>query len=666
MASHLVAPADPVSNLAASIALVKEADTTGAGLIVLPELGLTGYAIDDLLHQQVLLDSAEVALDELRAATAKLLPVVVAGVPLRWHGFLFNCAVVLHRGQILGVIPKTYLPNYREFYESRHFSSAAVVRPGESITLGGHQVPFGVDLLFKCEDVDDFTLAVEICEDVWVPIPPSSHAAMAGATVITNLSASNAVVGKSDDRHALCRVQSLRCNTAYLYSAAGFGESTTDLAWDGHAMIYENGVLLVESPRFSTRPETIFGDVDLECLAAERVRNGSFSLCAKENPPEQSFRKIIFRLDPPTGDIGLLRKVSRFPFVPDDESSLNALCEEAFSIQAQGLARRLKGSGIDRVVLGVSGGLDSSHALVVALRAMDLLGLPHTNVLAYTLPALATSGATKSAAWRLMTALGVSAAEIDVAAACKQMLKDIGHPAGDGVAQYDVTYENVQAGARTSLLFRLANHRDALVLGTGDLSELALGWCTYGIGDHMSHYNVNASVPKTLIQHLIRWIMAHSLFGSDASEVLREILASAISPELVPTDGIEPSQKTEDFVGPYSLQDFNLFHFVRFGLRPSKVAFLAWHAWRDASVGAWPPYMAADKKIAYDLLTIRRWLVVFLRRFFQTSQFKRSAIPNGPKISSGGSLSPRGDWRMPSDNTAATWLAELERALPTR
>lgn len=662
--SHEVTPADPAANVAGALDLLARADADGAGLLILPELGISGYAIDDLLHQQALLDAAEAALEKLRAATAAALPLVVAGAPLRWQGRLFNSAVVIHRGRYLGVVPKTYLPNYREFYEARHFASASVLAGGETIALGGGPIPFGTDLLFACEDLGDFVLGVEICEDLWAPVPPSSRTAMAGATVIANLSASNALVGKAEDRHALCRVQSSRCNAAYLYSAAGFGESTTDLAWDGQAIIYENGEMLAEARRFAVGAQMIVADIDLERLNAERIRNATFAACARDNPPPRAMRRVAFRLDPPLADIGLRRRVSRFPFVPDSEANLNALCEEVFQIQAQGLARRLKASRTERVVLGISGGLDSSHALLVALQAMDLLGLPHANVHAFTLPAFATSAATRKAAWRLMEALGVTAAEIDVSDACRQMLRDIGHPAAEGAAVYDVTFENVQAGARTSLLFRLANFRNALVLGTGDLSELALGWCTYGVGDHMSHYNVNASVPKTLIQHLIRWVAARGLFGAEASATLLAILATEISPELVPGNGDAPAQRTEDFVGPYALQDFNLFHVLRYGLRPSKIAFLAWHAWRDAGAGAWPPFIAEDRKPAYDLPAIRHWLRLFLRRFFETSQFKRSAVPNGPKTSAGGSLSPRGEWRAPSDGSAAAWLAELDTVLP--
>ncbi len=666
VASHVVTPADPRANAEVTAALIKEAHEKHAGLLVLPELGLSGYAIDDLLHQQVVLDAAEAALKTLCDASKDALPVVLVGAPLRWQGQLFNCAIALHRGRILGVVPKVYLPNYREFYEARHFASGVLVPAGSEIHVAGQAAPFGNDLIFGAEDLPDFQLALEICEDVWVPIPPSSYSAMAGATVIANLSASNAIVGKAEERHALCRVQSSRCNAAYLYSAAGFGESTTDLAWDGQAMIYENGTMLGQGPRFSTKAEMLIRDVDLELLVSERLRNGSLAQNRRDVPERTEFRSVSFKLDPPMTDIGLERSVDRFPYVPNDTEQLDALCSEAFEIQSQGLARRLVAAGLDKIVVGISGGLDSSHALLVALHAMKLLDLPRSNILAYTLPAFATSSQTKTAAWQLMESLGVTAHEIDMGPASQQMLSDIDHEAASGASVYDVTYENVQAGARTSLLFRLANQKNALVLGTGDLSELALGWCTYGVGDHMSHYNVNASVSKTLIQHLIRWVATQEIFGPEASAVLQDILATEISPELVPGDGAAPTQKTEDFVGPYALQDFNLFHISRYGLRPSKVAFLSWHAWRDASAGSWPPNIEDRHRVAYDLPIIRKWLGVFLHRFFATSQFKRSAVPNGPKISSGGSLSPRGDWRMPSDSSAEAFLAELETALPRK
>jgi NAD+ synthase (glutamine-hydrolysing) len=653
--------ADPAFNVAETVDLLRRADAQGASLALFPELGISAYAIDDLLQQNALLDAVLVALGVLVEESRSLQPVAIVGAPLRIDGRLFNCAIAIHRGRILAAVPKTYLPNYREFYERRQFASgerAAV----EGVVLCGQDVPFGTDLLLKASDIADFTIHMEICEDVWTPVPPSSFAALAGATVLLNLSASNVTIGKSDWRHALCKAHSGRCIAAYAYSAAGPGESTTDLAWDGQAMIYESGVLMAEAERFAAEPQLIVADIDLERLVMDRIRQNTFGDNADALRDRLNFRTVNFELAPDrVSDLGLERTIERFPFVPNDDARLNELCFEAYNIQSHGLRKRLESARVEKIVIGVSGGLDSTQALIVAAQTFDALGLARSNILAYTLPAFATSKGTKANAWRLMTALGVSAQEIDMTPACRQMLVDIGHPFAKGEPVYDITFENVQAGARTSVLFRLANQNNGLVLGTGDLSELALGWCTYGVGDHMSHYNVNGSVSKTLIQHLIRWVAQSQRFGADASAAMLDILATEISPELVPGEGDGPSQRTEDFVGPYALQDFNLFYITRFGFRPSKVAFLSLHAWSDAARGDWPPNIEADKRVAYDLPTIKRWLTVFVRRFFETSQFKRSAVPNGPKVSSGGSLSPRGDWRAPSDASAAAWLVDLDR-----
>lgn len=653
--------ADPAFNAAETLKLYERADREGADLVLFTELGLSAYAIDDLHMQQPLLDAVLSAIETVVEASRHHKPLALVGAPIRVEGRLYNCALAIHRGRILAAVPKTYLPSYREFYERRQFASGERVHT-DRITVCGQEVPFGTDILLSASDVADLTIHLEICEDVWVPVPPSSYAALAGATVLLNLSASNVTIGKSDWRHTLCKAHSGRCIAAYAYAAAGPGESTTDLAWDGQAMIYENGNLLAEAPRFAQEPQLILADIDLQRLAMDRLRQNTFGDNADAHSDRLAFRRITFELQPEReADLGFRRAVERFPFVPSDDARLNELCYEAYNIQAHGLRKRLESTGIRKLVIGVSGGLDSTHALVVAAQTFDMLGLPRGNILAYTLPSFATSKGTKDNAWRLMRALGVSAEEIDLTPASRQMLVDIGHPFAKGEPVYDVTFENVQAGARTSLLFRLANRHDALVLGTGDLSELALGWCTYGVGDQMSHYNVNGSVPKTLIQHLIRWVAQSDRFGADASAVLEDILGTEISPELVPGEGDEPAQKTEDFVGPYALQDFNLYYISRYGFRPSKVAFLARHAWSDSERGAWPPHLEATRKRAYDLPEIKRWLGVFLRRFFETSQFKRSAMPNGPKVSSGGSLSPRGDWRAPSDASAAAWLADLNR-----
>jgi NAD+ synthase (glutamine-hydrolysing) len=654
--------ADPAFNAANTLAMAHRAAEAGASLVLFPELGLSAYAIDDLLQQSALLEAVEAAVASVLEASRSLTPVLFVGAPVRAGGRLYNAALAIHRGRLLAAFPKTYLPSYREFYEKRHFATGAGSVP-PTLRLAGQEAPFGADILLRAHDMPDLVIHAEICEDVWAPVPPSIAAALAGATVLLNLSASNVTVGKSAYRHALCQVHSARCVAAYLYSAAGQGESTTDLAWDGQAMIYENGALLAEAERFAATPPLILADLDLERIQQERLRQTSFGDAADFHPPRRPFREVAFTLAPDLeGDLGLRRAVPRFPFVPDDDARLSELCYEAYNIQSHGLRQRLEATGIRRIVIGVSGGLDSTQALLVAAHAFDRLGRPRSDILAYTLPAFATSERTKSNAWALMRALGVTAAEIDMTSACMQMLRDIGHPFAEGKAVHDITFENVQAGARTSALFRLANQHDAIVLGTGDLSELALGWATYGVGDHMSHYNVNGSVPKTLIQHLIRWVAEEEIFGASAKPVLLDILATEISPELVPGgEGNGPAQKTEDFVGPYALQDFTLFHVTRYGFRPSKVAFLAWNAWHDANAGAWPPHTPPEKRVAYDLPTIATWLRVFVRRFFATSQFKRSALPNGPKVSSGGSLSPRGDWRAPSDASAETWLAELAR-----
>ena len=646
--------ADPAANAAAILALARQCHDQSAALVVFPELCVSGYAIDDLLLQDALLDAVHAALDAIASGTAELMPLLLVGAPLRHGARLYNCAVAIQRGRILGVIPKIHLPNYREFYEHRHFASGQGTQGG-TIRAGSGDVPFGPDLLLEASDVPGLIVHAEICEDVWIPVPPSSLAALAGATVLANLSASNITIGKADARRLLCQSQSARCLAAYVYAAAGAGESTTDLAWDGQASIFENGAVLAESARFPTEAQAAFADIDLDMLRQERMRMGTFDDNARLHAAP--FRRIALTLAPPAHDIGLRRAVERFPFVPSDPARLAQDCYEAYSIQVAGLAQRLRATGIQRLVIGVSGGLDSTHALIVAARTCDLLGLPRGNILAYTLPGFATGAASRARADKLMRVMGATAGTLDIRPAAKQMLADIGHRSANDEPAYDVTFENVQAGLRTDYLFRLANQNAALVVGTGDLSELALGWCTYGVGDQMSHYAVNAGVPKTLIQHLIRWVIASKQFDEETGAVLDEIVRAEISPELVPA-GDGAGQSTEAIVGPYALQDFTLFHVLRFGLRPSKIAFLALHAWEDAGSGAWPEGLPDDQRRAHDLPAIRHWMGVFLDRFF-ANQFKRSAIPNGPKVAAGGSLSPRGDWRMPSDAAARAWRDEL-------
>ncbi|MCC6628384.1 MAG: NAD(+) synthase [Chloroflexi bacterium] len=661
VAIPLVKVADPTFNAAQTVALMHAAAARHACLVLFPELGLSAYSCDDLFQQRALLDGALAAFQTVVAASVDLPLVAVVGLPLAVDGLLFNCAVVVSQGRLLGVVPKTYLPNYREFYEPRQFTSGDAALADTIALLGQGPVPFGSDLLFRFDAQPLLTFHIEICEDVWVPTPPSSYAALAGATVLLNLSASNITVGKAAYRHSLVANQSARCLAAYLYSAAGFGESTTDLAWDGHAVVYENGTLLAESERFADAAQLICADLDLERLAQERLRQTTFGQARqRERARLRAFQTIACPLPlPRTERLPLARVYERFPYVPADPATRDQRCAEVFQIQVQGLAKRLQFTGLKRVVIGVSGGLDSTHALLVCAQAMDRLGHPRANILAYTMPGFATSARTLDQARRLMAAVGCTAHELDIRPSSRQMLADIGHPHAAGQAVYDVTFENVQAGERTSHLFRLANLRQALVIGTGDLSELALGWATYGVGDHMSHYGVNASVPKTLIQHVIRWVAQTGRLGPDTGDVLEQILATEISPELVPGDGAQPAQLSEATIGPYELQDFHLYYTLRYGYAAPKVAFLAHTAWHDVATGVWPD-ISPDQRHAYDLAAIKRYLGLFLFRFIQLSQYKRSALPNGPKVGSGGSLSPRGDWRAPSDAQADAWLAQLD------
>ena len=659
-----VAVTEPRRNADNVLGLLDEGDKARVALMVFPELCLSAYAIDDLLFQDAVLDEVARQVDRLICASAERFPIFVVGAPLKLQGQLFNCGVVIHRGALLAVVPKVFLPNYREFYERRHFSSGDGV-VGGSIAIAGHEAPFGSDLLFAARGEAGFTFHVEICEDLWVPQPPSTAAALAGAEILLNLSASNITIGKAQMRRLLCASQSARCIAAYAYSAAGAGESTTDLAWDGQAGIFECGDGLAETKRFSAQPEIAIADVDVGRIRQERMRTNTFGDCMRAAGDKRAqFRSISFDFAPPSEPLELRRQVERFPYVPSDPSMLRENCYEAYNIQVQGLAQRVAATGLKKLVIGVSGELNSTQALIVAARVMDRLGMPRSDILAYTLPGFATSAATKANAWRLMRALSVSGAEIDIRPAARQILGDIGHPSATGDILYDVTFENVQAGLRTDYLFRLANRNSALVVGTGDLSELGLGWCTYGVGDQMSHYNPNASVAKTLIQHLIRFVATSGELGEETVQILDDILATEISPELVPPGADGAIQSTESIVGPYALQDFNLYYATRHGFRPSKIAYLSWNAWHDAGCGRWPANTPEAAQHAYTLAEIKRWLRVFLYRFFEFSQFKRSALPNGPKISSGGSLSPRGDWRAPSDAKATVWLEELEAVVP--
>jgi NAD+ synthase (glutamine-hydrolysing) len=711
-----VALADPATNAERHLEVLRDLHDQQVGLAVFPELSLTGYSLEDLVMQEPLLDAAEQAVLAVLEASEELLPIIVLGAPLRAkdRSRIFNCAVVIHRGRILGITPKQNLPTYREFYERRWFA------PGddacdEGVRLGGQEHALSPHSIITVEDVPGLRLFVEICEDMWVPVPPSAEAALAGATVIANLSGSPITIGRAEDRKLMARSASARTQSAYIYAAAGEGESTTDLAWDGQTFVYECGDLLGESERFPTGVRTTIVDVDLDRLVAERRRQNTFddnrrthaaSLEKFEGWEETSLfgpfegdleeadlddveteggegegwfayaplsgsvfdPKGVLRAGPRPATGPLRRHLDRFPFVPDDPARLAQDCYEAYNIQVAGLVRRLRqiGGGEPggaRPVIGVSGGLDSTHALIVCARAMDLLGRDRSEILAYTMPGFATTEHTRSNAELLSTAIGASFETIDIRPASTQMLKDMGHPAGSGEPVYDVTFENVQAGMRYDYLFRLANHRGGIVVGTGDLSELALGWCTYGVGDHMSHYGVNAGVPKTLIQHLIRWVISEGIFDAATAEVLRAVLDTEISPELIPTAPGQKAQSTEDSIGPYALHDFTLYHLLRRGYGPGKIAYLAHQAWSDEAAGEWPAGYGEDDKRAYTRAEVKHWLTVFTRRFF-SNQFKRSALPNAPKVLAGGSLSPRGDWRMPSDAASAAWLAEIERDVP--
>lgn len=655
--------ADPAYNVESTIALMRQAADRKAILAVFPELGISAYSCEDLFHQQALLDGCLQALSRLITASRDLPLVTVVGVPLKIDDMLFNCAAVISQGKIQGIVPKTYLPNYREYYELRQFTPGDRALQDRVALLGQRDIPFGNKLLFTIESQPLFTFYVEICEDLWVPVPPSSYAAMAGATVLLNLSASNVTVTKDDYRRQLVSNQSARCIAGYLYTAAGFGESTTDLAWDGQGMIYENGTRVAESKRFAYGPQLLTGDVDLDRLSQDRMRQTSFSQASERHREQLSaFRRISLQADlPNTGTLPLDRVYERFPFVPSDPARQDDRCEEVYEIQVQGLVKRLQSMGAKNVVIGISGGLDSTQALIVCAHAMDVMGLPRTNIDACILPGFATSTRTLDQARRLTASVGCTTHEIDIRPSCMQMFKDIGHPFAEGKPVYDITFENVQAGERTSHLFRFANFREGMVVGTSDLSELALGWTTYGVGDHMAHYHVNASVPKTLIQYLIRWVAVKGRLGDDVSRVLNDVLDTIISPELIPGDTEdEPGQHSEHVIGPYELQDFTLYYTLRFGFLPTKVAFLAWSACHDRTIGTWPN-IPEGRRHQYAIGEIKEWLAIFIERFFKFSQYKRSCIANAPKVGSGGSLSPRGDYRAPSDSEATAWLALLDQ-----
>lgn len=614
------------------IKMIKKADSSGVQIIVFPELSITAYTCGDLFHQHTLIKGAEEQLALIAEATRAIDIVAIAGMPVRAENQLFNCAVVVGKGKVLGAVPKSYIPGYKEFYEERWFASGIGVKNNSTI-LCGQNVPFGTDLIFEAEGRQEVSFGIEICEDLWVPVPPSSWQAVSGAALLFNLSASNDLIGKYEYRKELVRQQSGKCIAGYVYTSSGIDESTTDVVFGGHAIIAENGGIRAESKRFLRDEQLVVSDIDIQWLNNDRLKNTSFMTGA----PAASFRKIPFTLKQTEEVEKLIRYIDAHPFVPSDPDIRDRRCEEIFDIQTSGLAKRLSHTGMKTAVIGISGGLDSTLALLVTAKTFDMLGIPRSNILAITMPGFGTTDITYANALQLMKSMDVTIREINIKDACLQHFKDIGHDP----AIHDVTYENVQARERTQILMDLANKMGGLVIGTGDLSELALGWSTYN-GDHMSMYAVNCSIPKTLVKYLVQWV-ADNVVDDSTGEVLLKVLDTPISPELLPPDpNGKICQKTEDIVGPYELHDFFLYHMVRYGAPPSKVLFLA----KQAFAGV------------YDAETIRKWLKAFYRRFF-SQQFKRSCLPDGPKVGTI-SLSPRGDWRMPSDASAKLWLDELE------
>ncbi len=636
--------ADPAFNVAAHVEQLTSVYEAGAHYALCPELGLTGYSCGDLFFQDALLRAAQDGLRTLLQATASWNLVVSVGLPLVVDDLLFNCAATLYRGKLLAVAPKAYPPNYREFYELRWFQPAAAAR-STALRLLGQEIPFGTDVLLRARHLSDFVLHTEICEDLWVPVPPSALAALAGATVLGNLSASNITVAKAEYRQELVCGSSARNLAVQMYSAAGFGESTADLAWDGQGLIAERGLLLGETDRFGLTGSSVIADVDLTAVVQDRLRQTSFGANARSHVREP-FRSVEFG-DPNDGRAGSLyqelrRRREPHPFVPADPTKRDTRCREVFSIQATSLARRLMALPPEsrRVTVGVSGGQDSTQALLVAARALDLIGLERNRIVALTMPGFGTTDRTLGNARRLIAALRATVREIPIRELGESVFAAIGHPS----ELENATFENVQAWLRKFLLFATASQEKAIDLGTGDLSEIAIGFATYG-GDHMSHYAVNSGVPKTLISYLIAWV-ADVIFREEpeVQQVLRDILDTPISPELLrPSASGDIQQRTEDIVGPYELHDFFLYHVLRFGSGPRRVARLCLHGFGDK----------------YPIAEIRRWLRLFVARFF-ANQFKRDCVPDGPKVGSGGSLSPRGDWRMPADASAAAWLAEVD------
>ncbi len=629
--------ADVDFNVAAIKELWRQARNAGVQIVAFPELSLTGYTLGDLVQQQALLLKARNGLQDIVHESAGTAMVTIVGMPLSVEQKIFNCAVVINSGQILGVIPKTLLPSYKEFYEDRWFSPGTDAR-SRTLDLCGQKVPFGTDILFELSEMAEATFGLEICEDLWLPISPHEHQALAGATILINLSASNEVLGKSDWRRTMVSSESGRCIAAYCYVSSGTGESSNDIVYGGHTIIAENGVILQESSRLSAGAQLIISDIDIDRLAHDRCMMTSFHDASRQ---AKDFRVIPTAVQDSIPE-KLWRRLNPHPFVPADLARRTERCREIFSMQLAALAKKLSGSGISHVVLGISGGLDSTLALLVAVKTVDFLGLPRSNVHAYTLPGFGTTPRTRNNATKLCQALGVSFGKVDITRTCRSHLKDLGHN-----GEEDVVFENVQSRYRTEFLFNKANELNGIELGTGDLTEIALGWCTFG-GDHISHYHINTSVPKTLVQYLVHWVADEELADTPAQKVLHDILKTPISPELLRPRRGQITQKSEETIGPVELADFYLYPFIRFGMRPGRILYLANEVNKQGLFEG-----------KYTLDDLYRWLKSFIERFF-ANQFKRTCLPEGPKVGSV-SLSPRGDWRMPSDAEASLWLEDLEK-----
>jgi len=628
--------ADVDFNITNIIELIKKAGKEGVQVLAFPEMAVTGYTIGDLVQHQALLSKAEDGLNAILKTSADFEMVLIIGLPLSIDQKVFNCAAVLNHGQILGVIPKTYLPSYKEFYEERWFASSRDAN-SDSIELSGQHVPFGTDILFSIRGIPSAIVGVEVCEDMWIPLSPHEYQSKAGATILVNISASNEILAKADWRRIMLTSESGRCIAACCYVSSGIGESTNDVVFGGHALIAENGNILQESQRLALSPQLLITDIDLDRLLNDRRMITSFH----ESPGQHMSYRVIESQVNDVPAARLYRSIDPHPFVPKDTARRAERCHDIFAMQVASLAKKLTGAKMEHLVLGVSGGLDSTLALLVASKTVDFLGLPRKNVYACTLPGFGTTHRTKDNALNLCKALGVNYRKVDISGTCRSHMTDLGHE-----GQEDIVFENIQARYRTEFLFNKANELKGVLLGTGDLTEVALGWCTFS-GDHLSHYDVNVSVPKTLVRYLIRWVADEEVAGTPAQKILYDVLDTPISPELRRPSKGRITQMSEDVIGPVELADFYLYPFVRAGTRPGKILFLANEVRKQGLFDS-----------RYTLEDLHRWLKSFIQRFF-TNQFKRTCMPEGPKVGSV-SLSPRGDWRMPSDAEAKLWLENLE------